>query len=103
MKIAADYATLVTDAGARSRIYDAIQSEYGRATEAVGFLTGQTRIAERFPKFRDRFNGLRTDLDHIQRLQVALLRENRSAGNRALSVPLLQSMNSIAAGLGWTG
>ena len=64
--------------------------------------SGGAKIGEAF--FRDRFDRVRGHLDAINDLQVGMLRQVR-AGRRteAAMVPLLQSMNCIAAGLGWTG
>ncbi len=104
MSIAADYASLVTDAGARARISGMIQAEYALACKGIGFLTGSCEIAARFPNLCKRFARVKGELDRINRLQVALLRDARSGGGAArVSIPLLQSMNSISAGLGWTG
>jgi hypothetical protein len=43
-------------------------------------------------------------VDQANRWQVQLLRETREAkGKEALNMPLLATMNCVAAGLGWTG
>jgi phosphoenolpyruvate carboxylase len=103
MDIAAQYATLVQDTATRDRILSAILTEHGRSITAVRFLTGSDRIAARFPNLTRRFSRIRPDLDPIQRLQVDLLRQSRACDGTKLSVPLLQTMNCIATGLGWTG
>ena len=102
LSIAADYASLVTDADARYTIFAAIKTEHARASAAVRSLTGDVAVADRFPRLRDRFDRKRKDLDRINRLQVALLRQSRNQ-EAPVSIPLLQSMNSISAALGWTG
>ena len=85
-------------------IFDAIEAEYEQARNSVMFLTGSQSIGHRFPIFRERFDRKRADLDRINRLQVALLRQDRDCiVGTALHVPLLQTMNAISAGLGWTG
>ncbi|MGB5557558.1 MAG: phosphoenolpyruvate carboxylase [Paracoccaceae bacterium] len=104
MAIAAEYAGLVTDAAARDVIFALVTAEYKRSHDAVLSLTGDADLALRFPEMRGRFERVRPYLDRIHRLQVAQLRELRSgAGVAPVSIPLLQSMNCVAAGLGWTG
>ncbi len=104
MTIAAEYATLVVDSETRDTILTLVQAEYRRACAGVRLVTSVDEIGARFPHFHEQFQRVRTDLDRINALQVDLLREYR-AGNveRDVPTPLLQSMNSIAAGLGWTG
>ena len=104
LTIAARYATLVTDADVRTAIFAKIRAEHALTVKAILQITGETTLAERFPMFRDRFDRMRVHLDRIGALQVALL-DNLRRGKRteAAMVPLLQSMNCIAAGLGWTG
>ena len=104
MAIAGEYASLVADASTRHTIFGAIEAEYEQACNSVTFLTGSQSIGRRFPVFRERFDRKRTDLDRINTLQVALLRKDRDCiAGTALHVPLLQTMNAISAGLGWTG
>ena len=104
MAIAAKYASLVTDSASGRDVYEAVKAEYERACDSVLFLTNSQTIGRRFPNFCDDFDRKRTDLDRINALQVALLRDARdSASDTDVSVPLLQSMNAISAGLGWTG
>jgi len=104
MTIAADYATLVSDGECRNTIFEQVRTEYRRASAGIALVTGSADIGARFPLFREQFDRVRSDLDRINTLQVALLRESRSAeGGNGVSIPLLQSMNCIAAGLGWTG
>jgi phosphoenolpyruvate carboxylase len=52
---------------------------------------------------QDRCRALRPQLDRINLLQVDLLHRSRSEPRAPTSVPLMQTMNCIAAGLGWTG
>ncbi|RQP04201.1 MAG: phosphoenolpyruvate carboxylase [Paracoccus sp. BP8] len=103
MRIAARYASLVEDAGLRDAILGAVQAEYRRSERALLWLTGEALLAERFPMMRDRFERVRAPMNDIHALQVDLLRDLRGRTTGKLSVPLLQTMNCIAAGLGWTG
>lgn len=104
MGIAAQYSELVHDEETRQRISRAINSEYDIACGAVQFLTGGQTIGQRFPRLRERFERKQVELARIHTLQVRLLQQLRNepyAGS--VPVPLLQSMNAISAGLGWTG
>ncbi|WP_136659507.1 phosphoenolpyruvate carboxylase [Nitratireductor sp. XY-223] len=104
MAIAGEYASLVADPKTRETIFGAIKAEYERACDSVRFLTKSRAIGRRFPRFCESFDRKRADLDRINALQVALLRESRGgAQGTAVPVPLLQSMNAVSAGLGWTG
>ncbi len=104
LRVAARYAALVTDDDARKAVFDKVRCEHAQSLSAVLTSTGQTALAERFPMFRDRFDRVRLHLDRIGTLQVALLDTlRRGKRTEAAMVPLLQSMNCIAAGLGWTG
>lgn len=104
MEIGAQYAALVSDGAAGSRIYDRVLREYEQTRAAILLITGQAELAARFPMFRQRFERVRDHLDRTNALQVALLREARTeTRGSSVFIPLLQSMNCIAAGLGWTG
>lgn len=103
MDISARYADLVEDAEIRNTVYGKIRSEHAASVDAVRFLTGNPEIGKRFPNLYDRYTDFRPQLDRINALQVALLRESRRDPSARLNVPLMQSMNCIASGLGWTG
>ena len=104
MKIAADYATLVANSTQRQAIFDMISTEHTRARESVLMLTGHGDLALRFPRMRGRFDRVRGHLERIHALQVTQLRNLREKDQKLrVSIPLLQSMNCVAAGLGWTG
>lgn len=103
LDIAADYAALVEDDAIRARIFGAIAKEHAQSTAAIRFVNGGSEIGARFPNMRGRFERVRGQLDRINRLQTGLLRDARAAKSTRVNVPLMQSMNSIAAGLGWTG
>ena len=102
LDLAAQYAGLVEDPAIRDDIFGAVQAEYALAREAMMFLKGTDELGTSFPRLTTRFERVRADLDRVNALQVNLLRESRAAKG-AVSVPLLQSMNSISAALGWTG
>jgi phosphoenolpyruvate carboxylase len=67
-------------------------------------LAGSKMLCERFQGFRRRFDRVRPMVDQANRWQVQLLRETREGKDKeALNMPLLATMNCVAAGLGWTG
>ncbi|MBE1285551.1 MAG: phosphoenolpyruvate carboxylase [Rhodobacteraceae bacterium] len=103
MQIASQYAGLVEDVELRNRIFGAIEAEYKASCGAIAFLTGSSQLAERFPKLRARFGRVERMLSEINQVQVDLLRQDRAQKPTAVPVPLLQTMNCVATGLGWTG
>ncbi|MDI3336936.1 phosphoenolpyruvate carboxylase [Defluviimonas aestuarii] len=103
MEVAARYASLVEKDAVRDAIFGAVGAEYDRSIAAIRFLTGSKEVGARFPMMLGRFERVRPQLDRINRMQVALLGEARSGHAARTTVPLMQSMNCIAAGLGWTG
>lgn len=103
LDIAAAYAHLVSDKNTRVTVFGSISKEHALAQKAIRFLTETNHIAQRFPKFRDRFDRVSHDLRETHKLQVGLLHDLRSGEQNTLPIPLMQSMNCISAGLGWTG
>ncbi|MFZ1470542.1 MAG: phosphoenolpyruvate carboxylase [Paracoccaceae bacterium] len=103
LDIAAHYAGLVQEDDVRDAIFGKIRDEHLSTVTALSDLTGGAAIGSRFPMLAARFDRLRPQLDRINRLQVALLQRSRAQQSTATTVPLMQSMNTIAAGLGWTG
>lgn len=103
MDLAAGYAALVPGAGVRDAIFDRVRREYDLACIQLAALTGNQQLGARFPRMRVRFNRIRSDLGRIHGLQVDLLRDIRKSPQETDTTPLLQSMNCIATGLGWTG
>ncbi len=107
MEIARLYADLVPDGEVRERVFGMVADEYRRAVGHVLALTGESRLAERFPVLSRRIEHVRPMIDRTNRWQVDLLREFRAESDpvrrERILVPLLLSMNCIAGGLGWTG
>ncbi len=107
--IAREYARLVPDTRVRDAIFGLIEVEYHRTVRQVLAVSGAHRLAERFPRFRRRLARRLPILNEVGRQQVRLIREfreGRAAGageHLDELVPLLLSINCIAAGLGWTG
>jgi phosphoenolpyruvate carboxylase len=107
LAIARRFANLVPDEDVRDDIYGMIEAEYGRTVTRVLRLTGEKALLDRFPNHRSRLDSRLPMLNRASRQQVELLRRVRSrrAGADASEdfVPLLLSINCVAAGLGWTG
>ena len=103
MKIAARYAALVTDEEVRRRIFGMIEREYAASCLGLKAITGSAQIGARFPMMTSRFARVQGELDRVHDMQIGLLRDIRAAPDGTSSVPLMQSMNCVAAALGWTG
>ncbi len=104
MDVAEQYAELVTDRTSAERIFALIRHEHQRTSRTILELTGETRLCERFDGLQRRFERVRPMVDQANRWQVQLLKETRKGqANEKLMMPLLMTMNCVAAGLGWTG
>ena len=108
LELARAYAGLVEDAAARDEILAMIEAEYRRSLDAVLALTGEAVLGERFPQLRARLERRLPAMKRVGLQQVELLRRFRTAQSNGGAkqedlVPLLLSINCIAAGLGWTG
>ncbi|MEG6507846.1 phosphoenolpyruvate carboxylase [Methyloligella sp. 2.7D] len=107
LSVARGYAGLVADESARDAIFSMIEREYRLTTEMVLRVSGDDQIAQRFPDFSRALKDRLPTINEVNREQVELLRRFRSAETDAereqLKVPLLMSINCIAAGLGATG
>ena len=105
LDIARDYAALAPDRAAADEIFAMIEEEYARTQDAVLKISGAERLCERFVLFRDRLSRRLPIIDRVSAEQVDLIRlcrEEERPDTENL-VPLLLSINCVAAGLGWTG
>ena len=104
MDVAELYAGLVPARTDAERLFALIRHEHARTTKVMLELSGSKILCERFQGFRRRFDRVRPMVDQANRWQVKLLRETRdSKAKDAMNMPLLMTMNCVAAGLGWTG
>ena len=103
MDIASQYASLSTDAARSKEVFGKIRAEYHASCAAIRAITGQPVLAQRFQKLTKRFERNRAYLSIIHDIQIKQLRALRSKSQHQYTGPLLQSMNCISAGLGWTG
>jgi phosphoenolpyruvate carboxylase len=104
MSVAEQYAELVTDRISAERIFALIRHEHQRTSRTILELTGESRLCERFEGLQRRFERVRPMVDQANRWQVQLLKQTRKGQtDEKLMMPLLMTMNCVAAGLGWTG
>jgi phosphoenolpyruvate carboxylase len=108
MRIARQYATLVSDARERDRLFSIIEAEFQRAYDAVLQITGQASVLERQPQLLASLRLRDPYIDPMSYFQVRLLRELRRlpAGDPRRAAHLqavLRTINGIAAGLQNTG
>ena len=105
LEIARDYAGLLPDVTAREEIFSMIEQEYHRTRAAVLAVNGEPSLESRFAAFHARVRRRLPILRQVGRRQVELIRRFREGEKRERQedlVPLLLSINCIAAGLGWT-
>ena len=108
MRIARQYATLVSDERERDRLFTIIEAEFQRAYDAVLQITGQASVLERQPALLASLRLRDPYIDPMSYFQVRLLRELRRlpAGDPSRAAHLqavLRTINGIAAGLQNTG
>ena len=108
MRIARQYATLVSDERERDRLFSIIETEFQRAYDAVLQITGQASVLERQPALLASLRLRDPYIDPMSYFQVRLLRELRRlpAGDPSRAAHLqavLRTINGIAAGLQNTG
>ena len=102
MDIAEDYAALVTDRAGAEDVFPRVQAEHQRTAQAVRMVTGQ-ELGQRFPNFMARTRRNETALRAAHKAQITLLKDVRAEAGQDSRIRLMQTMNCISAGLGWTG
>jgi phosphoenolpyruvate carboxylase len=107
MGIAALYADLVRDPALRTAIFSRITDEHARASRMICAVTGQTEIMANTPVIKRSIERRNPYVDPLNFIQVALLRELRSAPDAPDAARLLEAVlatvNGIAAGMKTTG
>ncbi len=108
LPIARRFADLVPEREPRENIFGMFEAEYHRSVEMVLALTGEAALGERFPNFHSRLESRQPMFDQVSREQSELIRRFRAGkgetpGKSEDFIPLLLSINCVAAGLGWTG
>lgn len=102
--IAERYASLVSNAEIRDRVWERIRAEHHRGTQEILLLTGQERLLERDPVLRTSIDRRNPYVDPISFVQIELLRRLRSSGSQEdILRAILRTVNGIAGGLKNTG
>ena len=71
--------------------------------EKILLITGEKKLAERFPRFGRKLERRGDILRQVGLAQVELVKRYREQGKQEDLVALLLSINCVSAGLGWTG
>ena len=103
LSIAREFAGLIDDPSLRDPIFEAVEREYHLTCELVLKVSGDDKLAQRFPQYRRRLARRLKTMNEVSRQQVQLLRAWRAHGQEDVRNALLLSINCAAAGLGWTG
>ena len=108
MRIARQYATLVSDEQERERIFTAIEAEFRRTHDTVLQITEQQSVLEQQPQLLASLRLRDPYIDPMSYFQVRLLRELRrlpldDPQRPAHLQAVLRTINGIAAGLQNTG
>ena len=108
MRIARQYATLVSDEQERERIFTAIEAEFRRTHDTVLQITEQQSVLEQQPQLLASLRLRDPYIDPMSYFQVRLLREMRrlpldDPQRPAHLQAVLRTINGIAAGLQNTG
>lgn len=108
MEVAEKYSELVTNNEYRETIFSDIKSEYERTTKMVLQITDEDQLCDRFPNFKRHFYRRIESLHQVGIEQVELVKKFRSEeinkqDKQDVLIPLLLSINCVAAGIGSTG
>jgi phosphoenolpyruvate carboxylase len=102
--IAALYASLVTDAALRDRVFSKLEAEFQRTRQSILAITGQSELLENNQVLARSIRLRNPYVDPISLIQVDLLRRKRAGDNSdAINRALSATINGIAAGLRNTG
>lgn len=102
--IAARYAALVADEGARGRIWDRISDEYGATVRELLAVTEQERLHDRNPVLQESMERRNPYIDPLSFIQVELMRRARAGeDDDQLARMISLAINGIAGGLRSTG
>ena len=102
MEIALLYSGLVNEKKTAQAIYEKVSHEYHCCIEVIEDLT-ERKIGFRFPNVVALIKKNESQLDWAHKTQVELLKQVRENDINEHRIQLMQSMNCISAGLGWTG
>lgn len=108
MTVADKYSELVTNTQNKESILTDIKAEYERTTKMVLQITGEDQLCDRFPNFKRHFYRRIESLNQVGIEQVELVKKFRNEelqdeDKQDVLIPLLLSINCVAAGIGSTG
>jgi phosphoenolpyruvate carboxylase len=108
MRIAQDYAALCHDETARDEVFGHITDEFTRTVHEVLAVHGDERLMQDHPVLQLSLQRREPYLDPLNAIQVALLARYRDESTsedqrEQWRVPLLRTINAIAAGMRNTG
>ena len=104
LTIARVYASLVTDADIRERVWQMLAEEFERTQRIILAITGQKELLENNPVLWRSIRLRNPYVDPMSLIQVDLLRRKRSGTDTdAVNYALSATINGIAAGLHNTG
>ena len=105
LKIAEAYADLMPETADRERIFNMIKQEYKRSNKYISEITAGEKFQDHFPKYSRRVQRRAAILHQAGMCQVELIKalRNSRVAKRKRLISLLLSINSVSAGLGWTG
>jgi phosphoenolpyruvate carboxylase len=102
--IARLYASLVTDAALRERVYGKLEAEFKRTEAMVLAVTGQTELMQSNPVLANSIRLRNPYVDPLSLIQVELIRRKRAGEESdALNRAIASTINGISAGLRNTG
>jgi phosphoenolpyruvate carboxylase len=102
--IAELYASLVSDAGVRDRVFTKLEAEFHRARRSILTITGQSELLENNQVLARSIRLRNPYVDPISLIQVDLLRRKRAGDNSdAINRAISATINGISAGLRNTG
>ena len=108
MDIAKDYAALCEDPKLAERIYPIIQTEYERTVKEILKVAKSTTLLDENPPLALSLSRRNPYLDPLNAIQITLLKRYRDpalseTAKHVWLMPLLRSINAIAAGMRNTG
>ena len=108
MRIAQDYAALCHDETTRNEVFRCIADEFSRTVHEVLAVHGDERLMQDHPVLQLSLQRREPYLDPLNAIQVALLARYRDESasedqREQWRVPLLRTINAIAAGMRNTG
>jgi phosphoenolpyruvate carboxylase len=100
MRVARRYATLVADASLRRTVFQAIEAEFERTSEALSAIRRQTGLLNRNPELAAHIRYRRPYIEALNHLQIELIARHREGDDDPqVREGVLLTMNGIATGL----